>query len=79
MNTYALKCIDFNSKDTYLKLKNVDTGNYVYEWDLAKVIASKKASQESSVEFGIPAELEIEVPEELVLKNGHYAVEVSKP
>lgn len=76
-NTYALKCIDFNSKDTYLKLKNVDTGNYVYKWDLAKVIASKKASQESSVEFGIPAELEIEVPEELVLKNGHYAVEVS--
>lgn len=76
-DTYALKCIDFDSQDTYLRLKNVDTGNYVYEWDLAKVIAAKKASQESLPEFGIPKELEIQIPEELVLENGHYAVEIS--
>lgn len=74
---YALKCINFNSKDTYLKLKNVDTGNYVYEWDLAKEIASQKASQESLPEYGIPKEFEITIPEDLALKNGHYAVEIS--
>lgn len=74
---YALHCIDFSSKDTYLRLKNVDSGNIVYEWDLAKEIAAKKASQEYSQEYGIPGELEIEIPEELVLENGHYAVEVS--
>lgn len=76
-DAYASKCINFDSKDTYLKLKNVDTGNYVYEWDLAKVIAAQKASQESSPEFGVPKELEITIPEELALKNGHYAVEIS--
>ena len=76
-DTYASKCINFDSKDTYLKLKNVDTGNYVYEWDLAKVIASQKAAQESLPEFGIPKELEITIPEELELENGHYAVEIS--
>lgn len=74
---YALHCIDFSSRDTYLRLKNVDNGNIVYEWNLAKEIAAKKASQESSQEFGIPNELEIEIPEELVLENGHYAVELS--
>lgn len=76
-DAYASKCINFDSKHTYLKLKNVDTGNYVYEWDLAKVIAAQKASQESSPEFGVPKELEITIPEELALKNGHYAVEIS--
>lgn len=76
-DTYASKCIDFDSKDTYLQLKNVDTGNAVYEWDLAKVIASQKDSQESLPEFGIPKELEITIPEELVLENGHYAIEIS--
>lgn len=76
-DAYALKCINFDSKDTYLKLKNVDTGNYVYEWDLAKEIASQKASQDSLPEYGIPKDLEITIPEDLALKNGHYAVEIS--
>ena len=56
--------IDYDSDDTYIKLKNVDTNEYVYSW---------------TVEPGQAKIQGITIPDvnELKLDNGHYALEVS--
>ena len=34
-NDFVTEDINYNSENTYIKLKNVDTGKYVYQWQLA--------------------------------------------
>lgn len=53
--------INFKSENTFIKLKNVDTGYYVYQWDFVEGVSK----------------IDITIPEELALENGHYAVEIS--
>ena len=60
-NDFVTEDINYNSENTYIKLKNVDTGKYVYQWQLATGVTTD----------------EITIPEDLKLENGHYAVEVS--
>lgn len=57
----ATENINYGSQNTYIKLKNADSGYYVYQWDM-----SQGLQQEN-----------ITIPEEIQLENGHYALEVS--
>lgn len=60
-NDFVTEDIDYDSENTYIKLKNVDTGYYVYEWELTEGVT----------------DIDITIPDDLTLENGHYAVEVS--
>lgn len=60
-NDFITDDINFKSENTFIKLKNVDTGYYVYQWNFVEGVVKA----------------DITIPEELVLENGHYAVEVS--
>lgn len=60
-NDFTTDDINYKSENTFIKLKNVDTDYYVYQWDFIEGVVKE----------------DITIPEDLVLENGHYAVVVS--
>jgi len=41
-NDFVTEDINYNSENTYIKLKNIDTGKYVYQWQLATGVTTDR-------------------------------------